>query len=143
MLNGFLLSQTKHYRLHHLLLSNQNPIHHLLLIRLRHTLHEILANLVNFKSDLERIIMGFGWIWSALSQQANQLHSWSKGSCFFTESGAGSLGLRSMKVREFECEGLNHFLVQNYVFSLLFYFSLLLLLICNLWNMEMIYGIRG
>lgn len=36
---------------------------------------------------------------------------------FLTESGAGSLDLRSMKVRESECEGLNHSLVRNYVFD--------------------------
>lgn len=36
---------------------------------------------------------------------------------FLTESGAGSLDLRSMKVRESECEGLNHTLVRNYVFD--------------------------
>ncbi|KAJ4833939.1 hypothetical protein Tsubulata_016645, partial [Turnera subulata] len=36
---------------------------------------------------------------------------------FLTESGAGSLDLRSMKITESECEGLNHSLVQNYVFD--------------------------
>ncbi|KAL5558074.1 hypothetical protein UlMin_034285 [Ulmus minor] len=36
---------------------------------------------------------------------------------FLTESGAGSLDLRSMKVRESECEGLNHSLTRNYVFD--------------------------
>ncbi|CAK7349277.1 unnamed protein product [Dovyalis caffra] len=36
---------------------------------------------------------------------------------FLTESGAGSLDLRSMKVRESECEGLNHSLARNYVFD--------------------------
>ncbi|XP_057988763.1 uncharacterized membrane protein At1g75140 isoform X2 [Hevea brasiliensis] len=36
---------------------------------------------------------------------------------FLTESGAGSLDLRSMKVRESECEGLNQTLVRNYVFD--------------------------
>lgn len=36
---------------------------------------------------------------------------------FLTESGAGSLDLRSMKIRESECEGLNHSLVRNYVFD--------------------------
>lgn len=36
---------------------------------------------------------------------------------FLTESGAGSLDLRTMKVRESECEGLNHSLVRNYVFD--------------------------
>lgn len=36
---------------------------------------------------------------------------------FLTETGAGSLDLRSMKVRESECEGLNHSLARNYVFD--------------------------
>jgi|UniRef100_A0A2N9GMA0 hypothetical protein len=36
---------------------------------------------------------------------------------FLTESGAGSLDLRSMKVKESECEGLNHSLARNYVFD--------------------------
>ncbi|EEF52548.1 uncharacterized membrane protein At1g75140 [Ricinus communis] len=36
---------------------------------------------------------------------------------FLTESGAGSLDLRNMKVRESDCEGLNHSLVRNYVFD--------------------------
>ncbi|KAF3446295.1 hypothetical protein FNV43_RR11474 [Rhamnella rubrinervis] len=36
---------------------------------------------------------------------------------FLTESGAGSLDLRNMKVRESECEGLNHSLARNYVFD--------------------------
>ncbi|XP_022951526.1 uncharacterized membrane protein At1g75140-like isoform X1 [Cucurbita moschata] len=36
---------------------------------------------------------------------------------FLTESGAGSLDLRSMKLRESECEGLNHSLARNYVFD--------------------------
>lgn len=36
---------------------------------------------------------------------------------FLTESGAGSLDLRSMKVRESECEGLNRTLAVNYVFD--------------------------
>ncbi|XP_062101643.1 uncharacterized membrane protein At1g75140 [Humulus lupulus] len=38
---------------------------------------------------------------------------------FLTESGAGSLDLRSMKVRESECEGLNHSLARNYVFDVM------------------------
>ncbi|KAF8406406.1 hypothetical protein HHK36_008493 [Tetracentron sinense] len=36
---------------------------------------------------------------------------------FLTEKGAGSLDLRSMKVRESECEGMNRSLVRNYVFD--------------------------
>lgn len=36
---------------------------------------------------------------------------------FLTETGAGSLDLRSMKMRESECEGLNHSLARNYVFD--------------------------
>lgn len=36
---------------------------------------------------------------------------------FLTESGAGSLDLRSMKVKESECEGLNHSLAHNYAFD--------------------------
>ncbi|XP_015884707.3 uncharacterized membrane protein At1g75140 [Ziziphus jujuba] len=36
---------------------------------------------------------------------------------FLTETGAGSLDLRSMKVRESGCEGLNHSRAQNYVFD--------------------------
>ncbi|KDP38483.1 hypothetical protein JCGZ_04408 [Jatropha curcas] len=36
---------------------------------------------------------------------------------FLTESGAGSLDLRSMKIKESECEGLNHSLVRSYVFD--------------------------
>ncbi|XP_044475453.1 uncharacterized membrane protein At1g75140-like [Mangifera indica] len=36
---------------------------------------------------------------------------------FLTEIGAGSLDLRTMKVRESECEGLNDSLAQNYVFD--------------------------
>lgn len=36
---------------------------------------------------------------------------------FLTESGAGSLDLRNMKIRESECEGLNHSLARNYVFD--------------------------
>ncbi|KAJ0257381.1 F18 [Hirschfeldia incana] len=36
---------------------------------------------------------------------------------FLTESGAGSLDLRSMKIRETECEGLNHSLARSYVFD--------------------------
>lgn len=36
---------------------------------------------------------------------------------FLTECGAGSLDLRTMKLRETECEGLNNSLVRNYVFD--------------------------
>ncbi|KAH7567289.1 hypothetical protein JRO89_XS07G0045300 [Xanthoceras sorbifolium] len=36
---------------------------------------------------------------------------------FLTESGAGSLDLRTMRVRESECEGLNHSLARTYVFD--------------------------
>lgn len=36
---------------------------------------------------------------------------------FLTETGAGSLDLRSMKLRESECEGLNHSLARSYVFD--------------------------
>ncbi|EXC07284.1 hypothetical protein L484_021191 [Morus notabilis] len=36
---------------------------------------------------------------------------------FLTETGAGSLDLRSMRVRESECEGLNHSFARNYVFD--------------------------
>ncbi|PIN15512.1 hypothetical protein CDL12_11845 [Handroanthus impetiginosus] len=36
---------------------------------------------------------------------------------FLTETGAGSLDLRSMKLRETECEGLNNSFVKNYVFD--------------------------
>ncbi|KAK7383053.1 hypothetical protein VNO78_28719 [Psophocarpus tetragonolobus] len=36
---------------------------------------------------------------------------------FLTETGAGSLDLRSMKIRESECEGLNHSIAQTYVFD--------------------------
>ncbi|KAJ7958051.1 WD40-repeat-containing domain protein [Quillaja saponaria] len=36
---------------------------------------------------------------------------------FLTETGAGSLDLRSMKLRESECEGLNRSLARNYVFD--------------------------
>ncbi|XP_022768937.1 uncharacterized membrane protein At1g75140-like [Durio zibethinus] len=36
---------------------------------------------------------------------------------FLTETGAGSLDLRSMKIKESECEGLNHSLARYYVFD--------------------------
>lgn len=36
---------------------------------------------------------------------------------FLTETGAGSLDLRGMKIREFECEGLNHSVARTYVFD--------------------------
>lgn len=36
---------------------------------------------------------------------------------FLTETGAGSLDLRGMKIRESECEGLNHSLARGYVFD--------------------------
>ncbi|KAI8003179.1 putative membrane protein [Camellia lanceoleosa] len=36
---------------------------------------------------------------------------------FLTETGAGSLDLRTMKIRESECEGLNHSSVESYVFD--------------------------
>ncbi|KAL4283615.1 hypothetical protein GQ457_16G013840 [Hibiscus cannabinus] len=36
---------------------------------------------------------------------------------FLTETGAGSLDLRSMKIKESECEGLNHSLARTYVFD--------------------------
>ncbi|XVF36131.1 hypothetical protein REPUB_Repub19eG0032000 [Reevesia pubescens] len=36
---------------------------------------------------------------------------------FLTETGAGSLDLRSMKIKESECEGLNHSTARNYVFD--------------------------
>ncbi|CAM8927602.1 unnamed protein product [Rhodiola kirilowii] len=36
---------------------------------------------------------------------------------FLTETGAGSLDLRALKVKESECEGLNHSRVRNYVFD--------------------------
>lgn len=36
---------------------------------------------------------------------------------FLTETGAGSLDLRSMKIKESECEGLNHSVVRSYVFD--------------------------
>lgn len=36
---------------------------------------------------------------------------------FLTETGAGSLDLRTMKVRESDCEGLNNSLARNYVFD--------------------------
>ncbi|GFP92355.1 uncharacterized membrane protein at1g75140 [Phtheirospermum japonicum] len=36
---------------------------------------------------------------------------------FLTETGAGSLDLRTMKLKETECEGLNHTFANNYVFD--------------------------
>lgn len=36
---------------------------------------------------------------------------------FLTETGAGSLDLRTMKIREAPCEGLNNSVVENYVFD--------------------------
>ncbi|GAB2291306.1 hypothetical protein Dimus_025564 [Dionaea muscipula] len=36
---------------------------------------------------------------------------------FLTENGAGSLDLRTMKIRETECEGMNRSLAKNYVFD--------------------------
>ncbi|CAN8234698.1 unnamed protein product [Cochlearia groenlandica] len=36
---------------------------------------------------------------------------------FLTETGAGSLDLRSMKIRESDCEGLNHSMARSYVFD--------------------------
>ncbi|KAE8674819.1 hypothetical protein F3Y22_tig00111715pilonHSYRG00116 [Hibiscus syriacus] len=36
---------------------------------------------------------------------------------FLTETGVGSLDLRGMKIKESDCEGLNHSLVRNYVFD--------------------------
>ncbi|KAK7291179.1 hypothetical protein RIF29_06117 [Crotalaria pallida] len=36
---------------------------------------------------------------------------------FLTETGAGSLDLRSMKIKESECEGLNRSVARNYVFD--------------------------
>lgn len=36
---------------------------------------------------------------------------------FLTETGAGSLDLRTMKIREAACEGLNNSVVENYVFD--------------------------
>ncbi|KAF6135831.1 hypothetical protein GIB67_028150 [Kingdonia uniflora] len=36
---------------------------------------------------------------------------------FLTESGAGSLDLRSMRITESECEGMNHSIVKNYAFD--------------------------
>ncbi|TYJ28598.1 hypothetical protein E1A91_A06G011100v1 [Gossypium mustelinum] len=36
---------------------------------------------------------------------------------FLTETGAGSLDLRNMRIKESECEGLNHSLARNYVFD--------------------------
>lgn len=36
---------------------------------------------------------------------------------FLTETGAGSLDLRGMKIRESECEGLNHSVARGYVFD--------------------------
>lgn len=36
---------------------------------------------------------------------------------FLTETGAGSLDLRSMKIRESECEGMNHSIARSYVFD--------------------------
>ncbi|KAF5175368.1 Wd40-repeat-containing domain protein [Thalictrum thalictroides] len=36
---------------------------------------------------------------------------------FLTETGAGSLDLRSMRIRETECEGMNHSRARNYVFD--------------------------
>ncbi|CAK9186490.1 unnamed protein product [Ilex paraguariensis] len=36
---------------------------------------------------------------------------------FLTETGAGSLDLRKMKIRESECEGLNNSVAKNYVFD--------------------------
>ncbi|CAK9178535.1 unnamed protein product [Ilex paraguariensis] len=36
---------------------------------------------------------------------------------FLTETGAGSLDLRTMKIRESECEGLNNSVAKNYVFD--------------------------
>ncbi|XP_010539920.1 PREDICTED: uncharacterized membrane protein At1g75140 [Tarenaya hassleriana] len=36
---------------------------------------------------------------------------------FLTETGAGSLDLRSMKIRESKCDGLNHSLARTYVFD--------------------------
>ncbi|KAF7829690.1 putative membrane protein [Senna tora] len=36
---------------------------------------------------------------------------------FLTETGAGSLDLKGMRVRESECEGLNHSLARSYVFD--------------------------
>lgn len=36
---------------------------------------------------------------------------------FLTETGAGSLDLRGMKIKESECEGLNHSVARNYIFD--------------------------
>ncbi|CAL5383597.1 unnamed protein product [Camellia sinensis] len=36
---------------------------------------------------------------------------------FLTSTGAGSLDLRTMKIKESECEGLNHFSAESYVFD--------------------------
>ncbi|CAL0332673.1 unnamed protein product [Lupinus luteus] len=36
---------------------------------------------------------------------------------FLTENNAGSLDLRGTKIKESECEGLNHYVAQNYVFD--------------------------
>ncbi|XP_065881708.1 uncharacterized membrane protein At1g75140 [Euphorbia lathyris] len=36
---------------------------------------------------------------------------------FLTETGAGSIDLKNMKIRESECEGLNHSLVRSYAFD--------------------------
>ncbi|OVA18470.1 hypothetical protein BVC80_1833g150 [Macleaya cordata] len=71
-------------------------------------------------SDLSgriRVLRENGTVYGSATSKSKPLAFMKQRLLFLTETGAGSLDLRSMKVRESECEGMNRSLARNYVFD--------------------------
>lgn len=64
-----------------------------------------------------RVFIGNGELYGLAVPTSRPLVFLKQRLLFLTETGAGSLDLRTMKLREAECEGLNHSLARNYVFD--------------------------
>lgn len=64
-----------------------------------------------------RIVLENGTLYGAVVSKSRPLAFVKQRLLFLTETGAGSLDLRSLKIRESECEGMNHSLARTYVFD--------------------------
>ncbi|KAK9144181.1 hypothetical protein Sjap_004084 [Stephania japonica] len=64
-----------------------------------------------------RVLRENGTLYGSVASRSRPLAFLKQRLLFLMESGAGSLDLRSMKIKESECEGLNNSLVRNYVFD--------------------------
>ncbi|KAL5724584.1 hypothetical protein ACHQM5_007824 [Ranunculus cassubicifolius] len=64
-----------------------------------------------------RVMRENGTIYGSATPKGKPLAFVKQRLLFLTESGAGSLDLRSMKIRESECEGMNRSLARSYVFD--------------------------